>query len=120
MQQTTFENIVEKGEIAYRREFLLLPQWFQLLSIIIILFRVICICLYMYSKSTVVDLLGSQHGRRYLTRLTLTDIVKSVCSSIRWNSFLSLMQADIFLLFGRTNEIIVKQMANQPKPDCPG
>ena len=36
LQQTTFENIVTKGEIAQNEQFLLLPQCFQLFSVIIL------------------------------------------------------------------------------------
>ena len=38
LQQTTFENIVTKGEIAQDEQFHLLPQCFQLLSVIILSF----------------------------------------------------------------------------------
>ena len=34
LQQPTFENIVTKDEIAQNKQFLLLPQCFQLFSII--------------------------------------------------------------------------------------
>ena len=34
LQQTTFENIVTKGEIAQNKQFLLLPQRFQPFSVI--------------------------------------------------------------------------------------
>ena len=34
MQQTTFDNIVTKGEIAHNEQILILPQFFQLISII--------------------------------------------------------------------------------------
>ena len=35
LQQTTLENIVAKGEIVQNKQFLLLPQCFQLYSVII-------------------------------------------------------------------------------------
>ena len=34
-QQTAFENIVEKGEIACNEQFLLFPQWFLLNQVIV-------------------------------------------------------------------------------------
>ena len=37
-QQTAFENIVGKGEIAHNEQFLHLPQWFLLNQIIVSLF----------------------------------------------------------------------------------
>ena len=38
LQQTTFENIVTKGEIAHDVRFLILPQCFQLYSIVVLSF----------------------------------------------------------------------------------
>ena len=38
LQQTAFKNIVKKGEIAQNKQVLLLPQYFQLYSIILLLF----------------------------------------------------------------------------------
>ena len=35
LQQTTFENIVTKGEIAQNEQILILPQCFQFYSIIV-------------------------------------------------------------------------------------
>ena len=47
--------------------------------------------------------------------------MKNIGVNSMWNSFLSLtMEAEGFLLFGRTNEIIVNQMANQSKLDFRG
>ena len=38
LQQMSFENIVAKGDIAHNEQFLLLPQFFLLYSIIKLLF----------------------------------------------------------------------------------
>ena len=56
--QTTFENIVAKGEIAHDEQFLHLPQCFQLYLIIKGPFMEISQCFArMFSKSSAADLL---------------------------------------------------------------
>ena len=58
LQQTTFENIVAKVEIAHKEQFNPLPQYFQLnLKIILSLIDSFHIFAYMLSKSYAADLL---------------------------------------------------------------
>ena len=50
LEQKTFENTVTKGEIAQDEQFLLLPQCFQLFSVIILPFiEIFHIFVYMFS-----------------------------------------------------------------------
>ena len=57
LQQTTFENIVTKGGIAQNMHFLLLPQRFQLFSVIIPTFiELFHVFASMFSESSAADL----------------------------------------------------------------
>ena len=55
LQQTAFENIVAKGEIAQKEQSLLLPQSFEFFSVIIPSFSVFRNEFYMLSKSSAGD-----------------------------------------------------------------
>ena len=58
LQQTTFEIILANEEIAHNEQFLYLPQWFQLYSIIILSFiEFFNILNLLISKSSAADLL---------------------------------------------------------------
>ena len=53
LQQTTFENIVTKEEIAQNEQFLLLPQCFQFcFSKYTLIYRDFYICVHMFPKSS--------------------------------------------------------------------
>ena len=56
LQQTTFENIVAKREIAQNEQFLLLPQCYQLCLVIIPIFIEMFYCFAkMFSKSSAAE-----------------------------------------------------------------
>ena len=60
LQQTTFENIVTKVEIAQTEQFLLLSQCVQLFSVIIpfpLFIEIFNVSVQMFSKSSAIDLL---------------------------------------------------------------
>ena len=58
LQQTTFENIVAKEEIAHNEQFLLLSPCFQRCSIIVLSFKVsLQLSSGMFLKSSAADLL---------------------------------------------------------------
>ena len=58
LQQTSFENIVTKGEIAHGEQFIPLSQYFQLLSKIKLSFiKIYHSSNHMFSKSSAADVL---------------------------------------------------------------
>ena len=58
LQQTTFKNTVTKEEIAQDEQFLLLPQFFQLFSVIIPTnIELLCVFAFILSKSSAAELL---------------------------------------------------------------
>ena len=64
LQQTNFENIEAKEEIAYDDQFLLWPQCFQLYSVIVLSFmKMFNVFDYMFSESPAADLLYEGKGK---------------------------------------------------------
>ena len=76
LQQTTFETIVRKGEIAQNEEFLLLPHSFWLYFIIYLSFLAIFhICNNLFSKLSAADILYVGKGK---TRPTYRSIMMNL------------------------------------------
>ena len=78
LQQTTFENIVAKGEIAHDEQFILLSQCFQLNSIINIQLKHFLLnFVKMFSKSSAAECLDLGKGFQGLSDYYLTLTLKS-------------------------------------------
>ena len=72
LTQTTFENIVTKGDITHGEEFLCLPQCFQLYSMNKLSFMVVYyIFAQMFSKLSAADLLYVEKGKLRFVSLDL-------------------------------------------------